>query len=171
MTGSRPRAAHPIAAGLRTAPPRLLLLAGAVTVLGLALPWRNSHLDTGLTTAYLPGYCHISYDGYSYCETGSIGWGTYSAIKGPVPGFAGSIRVVAVLAALLLWWAWRHRSPIAARCGLAVAAFGVVVGGFTMTAGRLVFVGALLLAALALDQRGLLRPDRQAGAAQVAAST
>ena len=138
----------------------LLAAAAALVVASLALPWRNSHLQMGLTTAWIPGDCHLNYNGYSYCESGHIAWGSYTQLAGPVAGLAQPIRVLAVLAAIAVGVAVRRRSRAAARLGLAVGGFGLLMGGLAPTAGRLTFLVALAMAAVALDRAGLLRSHR-----------
>lgn len=138
---------------------RLLLVAAALGAVAVALPWRNSSVQLGIGTTFVPGYCGVGTDGYSYCDPGQILTGTTATLGGPVAGAAGPIRVIGVLAALLLLTAWRAGARKLAVGGIGVAAAGLFVDGITVTSGHLVWLAALLLTVVAFQRRGLVPPS------------
>jgi hypothetical protein len=148
--------------GGRPTPGMLLLAAASVAVVALALPWQNTSVRVGVGPTYLPGYCGIGADGYGYCDPGLITTGVTTSAGGPVSGFAGPIRVIAVLAALLLWSAWRGGSRQLAVAGIILAGAGLFADGSAVTSGRLAWLLALTLVVVAWRRRGinLLNPQR-----------
>ena len=107
-------------------PPRLLLVAAALAVVAVGLPWSGHpsgpdaiHTDAGRETVLLGG-------------------------QHPV-------RVLAVVGALLIWAALRRGSRRGALTGLAVAAAALPIGGWGGGApGRVCYLLALLIAAAAV---------------------
>ncbi len=136
---------------------RTLAVVGvALAVLSLALPWQNSSVDFGLASTYVPGYCHLDYDGYSYCDPGSVVYGTTASVGGPLSGFTQPIRVLAVFTGVLLYLGWRRRSRPVAVAGLAMGCSGLVIGGFLASSGHLVWLMALIVTAVAFRRGGVL---------------
>ncbi|MTD15201.1 hypothetical protein GIS00_14755 [Nakamurella sp. YIM 132087] len=142
---------------LRLDDARLLFAGLAAMLLSLGLPWRNSGLDSGFGWAWNPGYCSISWDGYSYCTTWDLVPDVQYSATGPVPGFQLPVRILVIGAVLILLTAWRRRSPVLVRVGLLVAAFAPLLGGVTVTSGRMLFLLAGVAVGIALHRSGLLR--------------
>ncbi|GGL90660.1 hypothetical protein [Nakamurella endophytica] len=166
MTARPSAAGGPTPAPVRV-PGRLGARAGMLTaalaamVASIGLAWRNSSLEFAPASAWVPGYCHVTYDGYSYCDTGYVAFGIGTRVGGPVAGTSLQIRVMVVVAAALLLWAARSRRTAAARAGVVVGVLGLFVGGVSVTSGRLLYAVGLAVAATVLYRAGLLaRPGR-----------
>ena len=133
-----------------------LLLVGLSALAGsVALPWRNSHVAVGPYSQWVPGDCSISYDGFSYCETGSVAFGTQTSIAGPVAGTQLAIRVIAVLVVLLAVAAYRTRRRELLVTVVGLGVFGFFAGGAVITSGRVLWIVALAVIVAALGQAGI----------------
>ncbi len=140
------------------------LLAALAALLGsVALPWLNAHVESGFTSAYLPGYCYLSYDGYSYCDSGSIAFGSTTTVEGPVPGTQLPIRVIAALVAwsAIACYCTARRELLLSTAALGV--FGLFAGSAVLTSGRVVWIAALAAVLVLLHRR---LGARSAGSAQ-----
>jgi hypothetical protein len=136
--------------------PRLLILAGALGAISIGLPWAQVNTPGWAMWLFSPIVPPCAGD---YCIEGAVisvipmGGSQYS-----ISGVDHPIRVVAALAAVLIWYGVRHSSTVLARRGLLLAAAGLAISaGSGLHTGQLVFAVALLVAAAGL---GLL-PDRR----------
>jgi hypothetical protein len=141
---------------------RLLALAGALAVLALGLPWQRVPLSPGIS---YPGAVYVFPD----VNTSTPDIGIIPPIYIPtvggytIPGTGHAMRLTALAAALLLWFAVRRGLRRIAWLALAVAAIALPLGvnhGAVMP-GRIAYLAALVAAALAL---GLLRLPRRLAA-------
>jgi len=137
-------------------PSTLVLVGVALAVLSLGLPWRNSSVDFGLASTYVPGLCHLGYDGYISCDPGLVVYGTSASVGGPLSGFTQPIRLLAVFTGVLLYHGWRRRSRTAAVAGLALGVSGLVIGGFSASSGHLVWLLALIVSTVGFRRGGVL---------------
>ncbi|HET9655242.1 MAG TPA: hypothetical protein VFP72_07800 [Kineosporiaceae bacterium] len=113
--GVRTRAALP-------ARPRVILLAGVLAVVSIALPWSAGAvaIGSGVSAAELSGTTH-------------------------------AVRVIAPAAAALLWWAVHRGSTRGALGALLLAATALPIGLSTgLAGGRIVYLMALAVAAVAV---------------------
>jgi hypothetical protein len=115
--------------------PRLMVLAGVLTAVSLGLPWvaRPRPLDG--------------------VPVGGVGSG------GELPGFSHPVRVIALVAAVLLWWAVRQgsRRIAVAACLVAVTALplGLTQG---VSSGRICFALAIVAAVVAIWRTPVATP-------------
>ncbi|MGF1648382.1 MAG: hypothetical protein ACFCVF_15880 [Kineosporiaceae bacterium] len=128
-----------------TADRRLLAIGGLLGVVSLGLPWgvRGAEvLDAGL-----PFVSPVPVGGTTWFFPDTIDLEV--AVPVVVHGVEHPVRVLAVVAGLLVWWAVRRGSPGTAWLGLAVAATALPMGGFA-GAGRVVLAAGVLVVAVAL---------------------
>lgn len=124
---------------------RQLLVAGILAIFSLGLPWAQDR-----TSGFVPPlFQHFSGPGGEPGVHGFVfGVVTMGGTAGTVPGTQLPIRVVAALAAVLVWLAVRRSSLGLARAGLVVAVLGPVTAlGGGVLPGHIVYLGALVLAA------------------------
>lgn len=141
--------------------PRLLLLSGVLALISLGLPWRPSGLDPTFRTSWLSGFCGAP--GEYVCDPGTIVFHNGFTVTGAVPGYASPMRFALLVALVLLIAGFRRRSAALLQAGLAVAATGLVLGGTSVGAGQLTYLGALVVLVLALRRGGRLRFSIAAG--------
>ena len=110
-------------------------------------------MEPGFTSVYLPGSCYLRYDGYSYCDGSSLGYGSTLTVGGPVPGTQLPIRVIAALVVLAAVACYRsgRRELLFVTAGLGL--FGLFDGGAIVISGRLLWIVALLAALVVLHRR------------------
>lgn len=148
-----------------------LLVALVLGTLSLALPWgrfAESTLGPGTTTA---GYCSTvwSSDGGATldCVPGLYFPGAVLTSEGVLTGTAIQPRVLLVVAALLVWRAYRRSGAPAARVdpaavlAVALGVLAVPLVGPAAQTGQVVWAVALAALVVALRRDGLLGvPDR-----------
>jgi hypothetical protein len=148
-----------------------LLVAALLGVVSLALPWGrwSQQLTTAPTVA--PGSCTTSwsYDGYPTTDCTSMMFfpGMDLTTGGVLMGTDLHARVLLVLAALLVWRAYRRRDPgravvdPAAALAVALGVLAVPLVGPAAQSGQVVWALALVALVVALRRDGLLGvPDR-----------
>lgn len=140
---------------------RRLLLSGLLALISLGLPWRRSGLDPTFRTSWLSGYCGAP--GEYVCDPGTIVFHNGFTVTAAVPGYASPVRVALLVAVVVLIVGLRRRSAALLRAGLAVAATGLLLGGTSVGAGQLTYLGALVVLVLALRRGGRLRFPIAAG--------
>lgn len=132
---------------------RRLAVAGALALLGLGLPWTTAYSVAGY---YTPGFCSTTYDADGYgsvsCSPGFVGAGYNNPA---LPGFTIDVRVFAALMLLAGLFGIRRRSPVLLGIGLVIGGAALVRNPGTQ-AGQLIWVAALVLAAVTLAESGLL---------------
>jgi hypothetical protein len=155
-----------VAARSRLAGYRALLVAAALAaVMSLGLPWASGADSTYLPGWYVPGTCVTVYDPDGWastdCSTGTFTPGIFLPGHGAYGGKNTAARVFVILATVLVVWALRRGSGTLARLALLVAGIGLVLGGLRPRTGQLVYLGGMLLLALALHRAGLLALGRR----------
>ncbi|WP_188943757.1 hypothetical protein [Nakamurella endophytica] len=129
----------------------------------LGLPWQRGGIKPGFDWAWNPGYCTVTWDGYSRCTTWDLVPDVAYKAVGPIPGTQLPVRVLVVATVVLLWAGWRRAARAAAGAGLALGVGAVLIGGASVTSGRLLFVVALALLATTLHAGGLVGRRRSPG--------
>jgi hypothetical protein len=155
---------------------RMLLLAAALAaVMSLGLPWASGGDSTYLPGWYVPGTCVTVYDPDGWastdCSTGTITPGILLPGHGAYGGKSTAVRVFLVVVIVLVVLALRRRSAALARAALLLAGLGLVLGGLRPRTGQLVYLGAMVLLALALRRAGLLTGGRRPGGQDPPAGT
>lgn len=145
--------------------PRLLLIAAALAVVSLSLQWGSRSAYT--LGVYLPGWCHTTYDqnGYAslWCDAGS--W-TGGLEFYPVLGFQHPVRVYVVAAIVLVAVGLRRQRRAWTVLGWWIGLLGSFLSQAGWGSGRLLLLGALVVAAAVVHPiRGLgeLRRPNQPG--------
>lgn len=137
---------------------RRLLVAGALGLLALGLPWTNEYRSPG---RFAPGFCSTSYDADGY-GTVSCSPGTYfPGFDYPQrPGFTLDVRVYLVIVLVVGALGLLRRSAVLVAVALAAGAMAVVVNANSLP-GQFAWVAALAVSAWAVTDAGLLGPAAQ----------
>lgn len=136
------------------------LAAGAVILVGLALPWGDVASTQYVPGYFISGFCSTDYyDGTLDCTPGYVAPGLPMQSSYSISGFGQPVRVLVVAAAVLAVLAVRRGSFRLLKVATVIAlAGGVVRSGdipLTVSTGRVGYLLGVVLAALAL--RTLLR--------------
>jgi hypothetical protein len=135
----------------------LLTLGGLLAGVSMGMPWGVRQEQ--LLDVTLPFAVPVPVGGTNWTFPDSVDLDV--AVPVVVHGLEHPVRVLAVVGAVLVWWAVRHGSRLTAWLGLLVAAAALPLGG-TAGSGRVVLAAGLVVVTVALLRAsGPAPPDGQ----------